>query len=334
MDDQAKIYAGEMVNSLSESWKCALITAGLNAGIFSAMDAKKPISVKDLASSLDYDEDKLEKWFYYCESMGLVQKSNGGYLIGLKSGVFMPGSPYKDLVGFMKLNDFFMRAAIESPESFRKDKSLDKLSEGKITREYQPKVSDNLSAEIINIFKLYKVADGDTMLDIGCGAGAFDRTVLRSIPGINITGFDSNLFAVETAKKENKQEGMSGRIKMIVGDAREDLIEYKNGSFDWVIAINVFHFYPMHSRLPLMEDMIRLAKKGVFFTEIIAERTKLSFAADPLMALLWSDFTGFFREDDAEKINSEIMHKCRGCKVEKHPILQNSSWLVAILKKQ
>jgi ubiquinone/menaquinone biosynthesis C-methylase UbiE len=173
---------------------------------------------------------------------------------------------------------------------------------------------------------------GDTLLDIGCGIGAFNRTLAVSMPGLKITGFDSNLFAIETAKKENKQQGLSDRIKMVVGDAREDLEGYADRSFDWVTAINIFHFFPVDRREELISKMIRLARKGVFFTEIIVEKTKISFAADPLMSLLWNDFTGFFREADAERINSGLKSSFPKYRIERHPILQNSSWLVSIIK--
>ena len=321
-----------VVNMLAENWTLSLITAGLNAGIFNELNAAKPVSIAELAEKLKYDPDKLEKWFYYVEKSGYVGKSNGGYVLTPKSRVFMPDSPYKDIVGFVRITDFFMRAAINSSDCFKCGKSLDKLTEGKITRDYQPSVSDNLSAELIRFFHKYEMKEGDTLIDVGCGIGAFSRSVLKQLPGLRITGFDSNLFAIEWAKKENKQLGISDRIKMVVGNAVEDMKEFADGAFDWAMAINVFHFYPPDKREKLIDDMVRISKKGVFFTEVIAEKTRISMAADPLMSLLWNDFTGFFREADAEKLNSSVAGRYRGMKVEKHPILQGSSYLVAVIK--
>ncbi len=323
----------EVVNSLGEAWTFSLITAGLNSGIFSALNDSRPVSVESLALKLKYDPEKLDKWFYFCENAGYVARKDGGYVITPKTAVFMPDSPYKDIIGFARLNDFFMRAAVNSSECFRKNNSLDKLTEGKITRDYQPNVSDNLSAELIKFFHQYNMGENDSLIDIGCGIGAFARSVAKQLPGLKITGFDSNLFAIEWAKKENKQLGLSDRIKMVVGNALEDLGDFADKSFDWVMAINVFHFYPVEHREALIDQMIRISKRGTFFTEIIAEKTRISFAADPLMSLLWNDFTGFFREADAEKLNASVQKKHPEAVFEKHSILQGSSYLMAVIKK-
>lgn len=333
MENRSKGVVADIVNMLSESWKGSLITAGLNAGIFSVLNDTTPVSLAQVAAKLNYDEDKLDKWFYYCENFGIVGRMDGGFTLTPFAKTFMPDSPYKDLLGFMRINDFFMRSAVDAGEFFRKNSSLDKLKDGKITRDYQPKVSDNLSGALIEFFKKYNMAGNDTLLDIGCGIGEFARMIIKEIPELLITGFDSNLFAIEWGKKENRQKGLSEKIKMVVGDAVEDIGEFKDGSFDWVMAINVFHFYPAKHRMDLIENMIRMCKKGVFFTEIIVEKSPLSFAADPLMSLLWGDYTGFFREKDAENINSMIEKKYPGCKVEKHLILQNSSYLIVLTKK-
>lgn len=332
MDKDPRQNLDEIVTTLSEAWKGSIITAGLNSGIFAALSTTTPTTVAQLAEKLNYDPDKVEKWAYYCSSMGLLNKSDGGYIISPKCSLFLPDSPYKDIVGFMRLNDFFMRAAIEAPNSFKKNSSLDKLTEGKITRDYQPKVSDNLSAEVINYFKQYSMASGDTLLDVGCGIGAFSRTVLRNIPGLKITGLDPNLFAIEWGRKENRQLGLTERIKLVVGDAVEDIKEFDDESQDWVMAINLFHFFPVQHRFRLVQNMIRIAKKGVFFTEVLAEKTKISFAADALMSLLWNDFTGFFREKEAEEMNKTIARMYPSMKINNHPILQNSSYFVAIIK--
>ncbi len=331
-DETMKMLASNL-NALSEAWKCSLVTAGLNAGLFDDLNINTPVTIERIAEKYHYDPAKLEKWMYYCLNAGLLQRADGGYIITEKCSQFMADSPFKDLVGFMRINDYFMRAALESQQLFKPNNSLDKLTEGRISRDYQPKVSDNLSASLIEIFKRYNMGDDQTLLDIGCGNGAFLRTLAGIFPGMKISGLDSNLFAIEWGKKKNQEAGFGDRIKMLVGDARHDMGDFEDNSVDWVMAINLFHFFPVEGRLPLIEQMIRVAKKGVFFTEVMVERSMLSAAADPLMALLWNDFTGFFREADAEEINRKIERKYAECVMEKNMILQGSSYLIAVAKK-
>jgi ubiquinone/menaquinone biosynthesis C-methylase UbiE len=332
MENVPKEHLNEVVNTLYETWKGSLITAGINSGIFASLNYNNPVTIDFLAEKMNYDRDKLDKWFYFCASAGLVNRMDGGYILSPKCHTFMPDSPFKDIVGFMRLNDFFMRSVVEAQHSFKKGSSLDKLTEGKITRNYQPSVSDNLSMELIEYFKQYNMGGEDTVLDVGCGIGAFARTVLKNIPTLKITGLDPNLFAIEWGRKENREKGLGDRLKMVVGDAVEDMGEFADKSFDWVIAVNLFHFFPVQHRLKLMENMIRIAKKGVFFTETVIEKSKLATAADPLMALLWNDFTGFFREEDADKINNKLIEGHPDMKIEKHLILQNSTYLMTFIK--
>ncbi|HPI03881.1 MAG TPA: class I SAM-dependent methyltransferase [Candidatus Goldiibacteriota bacterium] len=332
MEHVSKEHLDEMVTTLSESWKGSLITAGLNAGIFSSMNYNTPVSIDFLAEKLNYDRNKLDKWFYYCAGVGLVNQIDGGYILSPKCHVFMPDSPYKDIVGFTRLNDYFMRSAVEAQHNFKKGSSLDKLTEGKITRNYQPSVSDNLSAELMEYFKQYNMGGDDTLLDVGCGIGAFARTILKNMPGLKITGLDPNLFAIEWGRKENREKGLGERLKMVVGDAVDDIGEFADKSFDWVIAVNLFHFFPVEHRLKLMKNMVRIASKGVFFTETILEKSKLALSADPLMSLLWNDYTGFFREHDAENLNNQLAQAYPDAKIVKHLILQNSTYLMAITK--
>ena len=332
MAEQASNDLQEIVHTLSETWKGIMITIGVKSGIFSRLNHNLPQSLDDLATLTGYDRMKLARWLYFTSKFGLTRQHEDGYLLTPKSALFLEGSPFKDIQGFVKLTDFFQDAAVNCNETLKPGGSLDKLTEGKITRNYQPNVSDNLSMVLFDIFTQYKMKEGDSLLDIGAGMGNFVRAIAARIPGLQISGFDSNLFAIDTAKSENKRLGLSDRVKMVVGDARTDLVEYKNRSIDWVTLINVFHFYPIKDRLALVDQMIRIARKGVFMTEIVIENP-LSAGANPLMSLLWEDFTGFFTQEEADELNRAIVRKHPHHQLTKIPILQNTSHLVVITPK-
>lgn len=291
------------------------------------------MSVEDLAQKTGFDPDKLDKWLYFIKNAGFILETDKGYLLSPKCMTFLDQSPLKDIVGFVRIHDFFMEAAVDCQETFRRGRSLDKLTEGKITRQYQPTVSDNLSSVLFKIFHQYDLKAGESLLDVGSGAGAFLRGLNANIPGLAITGFDSNIFAIETAKKENKRLGLSDQIRMLVGDATTDMTDFEDRSFDWVTAINVFHFFPAGQRSNLVDNMLRIARKGIFMTEILADTSPLSAGANPLMALLWNDFTGFFRQTEADELNSHIIRTHHDHKLIKYPILQDTSYLVAVSRK-
>ncbi len=197
MNDQTNTGVQDMLDILSDTWQGLVITAGLTAGLYDELSMDNPVSMDELARKMNFDESKLDKWFYFMEGIGLVKRANGMFTLTEKGNLFSRNSPFKDLVGMFHLNEFYMQASLQSRETFRKGMSLDKLSEGKISRDYQPRVSDNFSFTVIDNIKQHNITKTDTLFDAGCGKGSFLKNVAILIPDIKLTGMDFNLFAIE-----------------------------------------------------------------------------------------------------------------------------------------
>jgi len=332
MDEQNRIIIKEIMDLLSITWEGVAITAGINAGIYDELSIEKPKSISEIASAKHYDEIKLDKWFYFMENAGIVRKKDDKYTLTQKGYFFSKNSPFKDIIGMFHLNQFYMQASVDSVETFKKGFSLDKLSEGKISRDYQPRVSDNFSDAIIEYIKQYDLQNTDTLLDIGCGRGNFLRNISASIPDIKLTGLDSNLFAIENGKKEINALKLSDRIKLLVGDITEDLGEFEDNSYDWCTAINVFHFIHPEKRMDMIENMLRIARKGVLMSQVVVEKTAASRSADTLMTLLWNDYTGFFRQSELDELNMNLKKKYKNCTFKMEPVMIGNSNLLVVLK--
>lgn len=80
-----------------------------------------------------------------------------------------------------------------------------------------------------------------------------------------------------------------------------DLSGIKTGSFDWVEAINIFHWLPVNKREKFVHEMIRISRYGVFFNQVITNNLG-TFAADVLFSTLFTDWTGFFSEIEADEL--------------------------------
>jgi ubiquinone/menaquinone biosynthesis C-methylase UbiE len=225
-----------------------------------------------------------------------------------------------------------MSAAVSARESFQPGRSLDSLSQGKVTRDYQPRVSDNLSAVVLEAFKENEVRAGDSLLDVGSGSGSFLRSLAKRMPGVKLTGCDSNLFAVETARKENRSLGLTDQVKMLVADMENDLGEFGDGSYDWVTAINIFHYVDPARRLEIVDHFVRIARKGVFVTEGLAEGIPLMIPADFLLRLLWADFSGFFTNQEVEAFNEEIRRRHPRCGFTRSVVVGGTAYLVTVRK--
>lgn len=95
---------------------------------------------------------------------------------------------------------------------------------------------------------------GKTVLDLGCGTGAFTRALENA--GFKVTGID---FAPKMVKA-----GRSRDIDCRLGDATAGL-EYSAGSFDYVTAAFVIHGLSPEQRLQFYREATRLAKSKVIF---------------------------------------------------------------------
>jgi ubiquinone/menaquinone biosynthesis C-methylase UbiE len=332
MNENIKKDMGELMNSLGEAWKGALISAGFITGIFDILDTKDPTPIEKLIKDTGFDKEKLQVWLYSMEFINLIQSDESGYLLTSKGSLLNKKSDIKDLYGLMQLTQFYMQAALQAKDTFKPGESLDKLSEGKISRDYQPRVSDNFSAALVHYLNDKDINGTDTLMDIGCGRGSFLRYINRMIPDLQMTGMDSNLFAIQKGKEDINKLNISNKIKLIVGDVTADLGDIKENSYDWITAINVFHFIKPENRIALIENMIRIAKKGVIMTQVVIETTLLSATANPLMFLLWNDYTGFFKENDLHSINEDLKKKYKQYTFDFKSIMQGNSFILSVIK--
>ncbi len=333
MSDDIKTNLGEIRAFTEETWKGLAIAAGHSAGFFNILKVDTPTSVEDLAKQKGYDVVKVGKWLLFAEGAGIVKVNDNKITLTSKGFLLSSGSPIKDILAFVEGTTFFIKAAGSAETTFKANQSFDKLSDGKISKDYQPRVSDNLSAALIAHLKEHKLEDNDKLLDFGCGSGNFIRKLYEAIPSLFYTGVDVNLFSIEKGKKENIALGLTDRIKMLVGDIVEDIEDFPDNSYEWVTFINVLHFVPVAKRNGLIENLIRIARKGVFFNLVEAETSMIGLAGNSLMHLLWNDFTGFYTKSEIKQIFADLPKFNKNINVQTASILQGNSTLVSVLKK-
>ncbi len=332
MEREYRSEVGECLQLIADGWGMIVISAGITGGLFTLLHADAPVRIEQIAAARGYDVEKLEHWFYYAERAGLVTREADGYLLTSKGILFSPHSPAKELLAFAQLTEYFMSSAVGARDAFRKGHSLDSLSQGKVTRNYQPRVSDNLSSVMLENFQENDVQPGDTLLDIGSGTGTFLRSLAKRLPGVKITGSDSNLFAIEQARKENRNLGLTGQISMQVADMEADMADFGDLSYDWVTAINIIYYVSKENRIPLFDHLVRIARKGVFLTEGLLEPLAVMPPANVLMSLLWNDFSGWFRPEEAESFNRNIQKKYPRCRLRVSSVVDGAAYLLVLRK--
>ncbi len=105
------------------------------------------------------------------------------------------------------------------------------------------------------------LSPGNSILDMGCGTGAFAQTF--SLSGYNVTGVDSAEMMLRYAAKRG--------IKSIYGDFIQGL-DMGDKSYDLVISAYVAHGIDREKRMKLFRESARLCKGNVLFHDYSKNR--------------------------------------------------------------
>ena len=322
-EDIAK-YSTELVTMLTYTSGALNTFQGLELGFFDVLSVDKPMTAQKLSSKMGYDISMVEKWLRFSLSFGYVSQSNHGYTLTTKGNLLSTSTPAPDLIGLHHMISYLTRTVQYAKDIYQKGVGLDSITKGKISRDYIPRVATQLSKAAAQFFKQSGLSMGHTLLDLGCGDGSVLRDTVKTCPGVSATGVDINAMTLEMGRKKNTDEGLQDQIDLQSGDVT-NLSRFKDGAFDWVCAINVFHFLPTNKRETFLREMIRISRYGVFTNQVISN-TLGTLAVDALLATLFTDYTGFFTQDEADDIIQKVGIKHHAFL----PIIQGESRLVVL----
>ena len=103
----------------------------------------------------------------------------------------------------------------------------------------------------------FGLADGSSLLDVGCAKGFMLHDLALLIPGITVKGVDVSAYAIEHAIE-------SMRPHVSVADARE--LPFPDGSFDVVVSINTVHNLERADLVQALREIERVTRRGAFIT--------------------------------------------------------------------
>jgi ubiquinone/menaquinone biosynthesis C-methylase UbiE len=319
-----KNFSAELLNMLVQGSVALNTIQGIELGFFDWIPEKKWITAQELSVQMGYDLSKVERWLRFGVANGYLTKYDFAYSLTPKGALLRRGTPAPDLLGLHHMFSYFTKAVQNSKEVYQQGVGLDSITQGKISREYIPRVASNLSKASAEFFKWSGLSTGHTILDLGCGDGSVLRETAKTCPAISATGIDINIHTLELGKRRNTDAGLQDQIDLQVGDVME-LSRFRDNAYDWVSAINVFHFLPVNKRERLLREMIRISRYGIFFNQVIVNNLETT-AVDVLLATLFTDYTGFFTETEAD----EIIKKTGIKHYTSLPIIQEESRLVVM----
>lgn len=128
-----------------------------------------------------------------------------------------------------------------------------------------PEVADGTLADYIAamermncvLFEAGKVADGQTLLDVGCGFGGTIRQIDARHSDMNLTGLNIDPRQLAIAEAESRP-AVGNEISWVEADACA--LPFEDNSFDRVLAVEcIFHF---PSRERFLAEAARVLKPG------------------------------------------------------------------------
>lgn len=107
----------------------------------------------------------------------------------------------------------------------------------------------------------FSFADGDRILDIGCGGGRTLARMARRCRTNSLTGVDYSPVSVAQTTKYNQELVNEGRLTVVEGSVSD--LPFADASFDKIITVESFYFWP--SPVNDLREVHRvLAESGIF----------------------------------------------------------------------
>lgn len=127
-------------------------------------------------------------------------------------------------------------------------------------------------------FTLLELAEGDQVLDLGCGTGDDARELARLVRGVSVTGVDSD--ATKIAEAHRRSLGVPRPVEFRVSDGSR--LELEDDVFDACRADRVFHHLDDPSKV--LAEMVRVARSGARIVVSDTDyETLIVDAPDPLV---------------------------------------------------
>jgi 4-hydroxy-2,2'-bipyrrole-5-carbaldehyde O-methyltransferase len=104
-----------------------------------------------------------------------------------------------------------------------------------------------------------------SLLEIGCGSGFYIKYAADRNPSLTAVGLELQPAVAEVARRNISEWGLAGRVRIEAGDIR---LKAPDEYFNMVTLYNNIYYFPVESRVSLLEHVRRFIKPGGFLLVI------------------------------------------------------------------
>jgi ubiquinone/menaquinone biosynthesis C-methylase UbiE len=102
------------------------------------------------------------------------------------------------------------------------------------------------------------IADGEDVLDVGCGTGTLAVAAARAAPGVTVTGLDADPSILARARKK----AAAADLEIGFDHGRSTSLPYPDASFDLVLSTLFFHHLPDDAKHQTAAELVRVLRPG------------------------------------------------------------------------
>ncbi len=149
---------------------------------------------------------------------------------------------------------------------------IDETPPGEEQREYLPATGNRVLlplydplGRLLGFGRFYRrvaalagVADGERVLDVGCGTGGLSLAVLGTMPGARVVALDPDLEALRRAARTARRRGVG--ITLVRGFA--DRLPAGDASLDHVVSSLALHHVPQEQKETMATELVRVLRPG------------------------------------------------------------------------
>lgn len=229
--------------------RVAMTGAALDTGVLDAL--RQPLSVDDLASRLGFaDHDLLLAFVRTLEAARLVRPVGGRHET-TRRGRAIADDPVAR-AAYTAFSDFHTGVYRDIAQQLRGGDGRRDVTDraqviADLSRFMQPMVEATLREEVSS-------RPTRSVVDLGCGSGMLLAAMLQAAPDARGVGIELDPVAARHAEENLSRQGLDGRARVLVGEARE-LLAAGEGPFDVALLANMVYYLPVLDRPALFRTV-------------------------------------------------------------------------------
>ena len=103
-----------------------------------------------------------------------------------------------------------------------------------------------------------KIADGEDVLDVGCGTGTLAVRAAKATRDVRVTGLDADAKILARARAR----AAAADLEIRFDEAMSTSLPYPDESFDLVLSTLFFHHLPDDAKRQTAKEMVRVLRPG------------------------------------------------------------------------